>query len=354
MNIKPCIRFGISIITPVLFLLLFQSIAFAEPHFQSNIDTPTVAPTKTAIPAPTAAQSATSLPTQSLLSDTKTFKAFTQADLSILTGNIQRPNGLVWYDNKIYTSCSGDWTLYEIDAETGTTSQYLYGVKNAHSILATSDDTGLSLWMPDFQSNTVTQINKGVSKSIASNLNGPWGIAPVNDGRFLISNLHTNNVIVVGSGDSQEIIKELRSPTGIAVDTDYVYVANTGSARRAIEWFNLSDIMAIDANVDASDKAVNRSLISGLQNVTNIMVAADGFLYFNYALGTRGVVGRIDPVACREKGGCSNSEVEIVLYSELAAPLAGLTISPDMRLYVHSIYSPDIYWLDLDDTPSSP
>jgi hypothetical protein len=351
---NPYIRFGISFITGVLFLLRFQSIAFAEPHFQSNIDTPTVAPTKTATPTPTAARSATSIPASNSLSDPKPFKAFTQADLSILTGNIQRPNGLVWYDNKIYTSCSGDWTLYEIDAETGTTSQYLYGVKNAHSILATSDDTGLSLWMPDFQSNTVTQINKGVSRNIASNLNGPWGIAPVNDGRFLISNLHTNNVIVVGSGEPQEVIKGLKSPTGIAVQADYVYVANTGSARRAIEWFSLSDLVAADANIHTSDSAVNRSLVSGLQNVTNIMVAADGYLYFNYALGTRGVVGRIDPIACREQGGCSNSEVEIVLYTELAAPLAGLTISPDMRLYVHSIYSPDIYWLDLDNTSSSP
>jgi hypothetical protein len=38
------------------------------------------------------------------------------------------------------------------------------------------------------------------------------------------------------------------------------------------------------------------------------------------------------------------------VYTELAAPLAGLTISPDMRLYVHSIFSPDVYWIDLNKT----
>src|ERR1041384_7871533 len=45
-------------------------------------------------------------------SDTTTSNtSFTQADLSLLTGNIQRPNGLVWHDGKIYAACSGDWTV---------------------------------------------------------------------------------------------------------------------------------------------------------------------------------------------------------------------------------------------------
>jgi hypothetical protein len=52
---------------------------------------------------------------------------------------------------------------------------------------------------------------------------------------------------------------------------------------------------------------------------------------------------------CIEEGGCTNDQVEIVVFTELAAPLAGLTISPDMRLFVHTMFSPDIYWVQLDN-----
>jgi hypothetical protein len=71
-------------------------------------------------------------------------------------------------------------------------------------------------------------------------------------------------------------------------------------------------------------------------------------LYFAYALGTRGVVGRVDPEFCMENGGCSNDQVEVVLFTELAAPLAGLTFSDDMRLFVHTIYRPEIYWVQIE------
>src|SRR5690242_11750481 len=63
----------------------------------------------------------------------KPFVPKTQSDLSIVTGNIQRPNGIAWYDNKLYTVCSGDWTLYAIDPTNGNTTQYIYGIKNAHT-----------------------------------------------------------------------------------------------------------------------------------------------------------------------------------------------------------------------------
>lgn len=345
-------KYDIAAIILLMLILMIANVVNARPQNQSNVNTPTVAPTKTATPITENSDFAATSTPESTSETIKPIKAYTQADLSILTGNIQRPNGLLWYDNKIYASCSGDWTLYEIDAATGTTTQYIYGVKNAHTMLATSDGTSVSLWMPDFQSNSVTQISKGISKNIASNLNGPWGIAAIDDGQFLISNLHANNVVVVGDESPRELITGLRSPTGIAVHADQIYVANTGSARRAIEWFAIDDILDAAVSLDALDDTVNRSLVSGLQNVTNLVMAADGYLYFSYALGTRGVVGRIDPIACSKEGGCSNNEVEIVLYSELAAPLAGLTISPDMRLYIHSIFSPDIYWVDLRDSAS--
>jgi hypothetical protein len=271
----------------------------------------------------------------------------TQSDLSIVTGNIQRPNGITWYNNKLYTVCSGDWTLYEIDLTSGSTTQYIYGIRNAHTLYATTKDEKLSLWIPDFQSNTLVNIYEGVSQTITSNLQGPWGITLIEDQSFGVTNLSGNNVtLITHNGDSKEIISGLRSPTGIASDDKYIYIANTGSTRRAIEWFDKSAILDAEMAIDAGESAT--PLITGLQNVTDITIGSDDLLYFSYSLGTRGVVGRVDPEVCRNNGGCTSDTVEIVLYTELPSPLAGLTITPDMKLYIHSIFSPEIYWVQLD------
>ncbi|MEZ4666926.1 MAG: hypothetical protein R3E39_03220 [Anaerolineae bacterium] len=346
MNFLQSCRKIISLLVLFVISLLAQISVLAQNDSVPAVATPTIAPTKTLTPsAPPLSPEATS---NSISSDSvQPFQAFTQGDLSTLTGNIQRPNGLLWYNDKLYSSCSGDWTVYEIDAATGETAQYIYGVKNAHTLIATGTDLDFSLWIPDFQSNTVTQVSKGISKNISTNLNGPWGISVLETGQFLVSNLHTNDVVLLDGTSSVEVIKNLRSPTGLVADSDFIYVANTGSARRAIEWFKLDDTISSSAPIDASDNSISHSLVTGLQNVTSLVMAGDGHLYFSYALGTRGIVGRIDPNACRNKGGCSNSEIDIVLYTEMAAPLAGLTISSDLVLYVHSIYSPDIYWVDL-------
>src|SRR5690606_11678235 len=118
----------------------------------------------------------------------------------------------------------------------------------------------------------------------------------------------------------------------------------TGSARRAIEWISKQEVFE-----NAESTSETRPLVTGLQNTTSMVMAPDGYLYFAYALGTRGVVGRIDPQTCLGEGGCTNDQVEIVVFTELVAPLAGLTISPDMRLFVHTIFSPDIYWVQLGE-----
>ena len=89
-----------------------------------------------------------------------------------------------------------------------------------------------------------------------------------------------------------------------------------------------------------------QTLISGLQNTTNVIMGEDDFLYFAYALGTRGIVGRINPSQCRD-GGCTNEDVEIVIFSDIPAPIAGMTLSDDMRLFLHSRYRPEIYWIQL-------
>ncbi|MGV2436462.1 MAG UNVERIFIED_CONTAM: hypothetical protein LVT10_17510 [Anaerolineae bacterium] len=92
-------------------------------------------------------------------------------------------------------------------------------------------------------------------------------------------------VKITREGEVQIIVENLRSPTGVAIDGDVAHTANNGSARRAIEWF---DLVQQDALVDASDAASNHSLVSGLQNVTGVVLGVDGKLYFSYALGTRG------------------------------------------------------------------
>ncbi|MBC7871351.1 MAG: hypothetical protein H7Y09_10980, partial [Chitinophagaceae bacterium] len=156
-----------------------------------------------------------------------------------------------------------------------------------------------------------------------------------------ITNLSGNNIMFIGrDGQSRIVMDELRSPTGIAVDSNYVYVANNGSSRRSIEWIDKNALLQ-------GDNSLALPLVSGLQSTTGITLAADGYLYFTYALGTRGVVGRVDPEVCRD-GGCTNDQIEIVLYTDLLAPLAGLTISPDMRLFVHTIFRPEIYWVQLE------
>lgn len=285
-------------------------------------------------------------PTPSLKA-AKITQPFTQADLTVITGNTQRPNGITWYNNKLYTVCSGDWTIYEIDATTGETEQYIYGVRNAHTLLATDSTNELQLWIPDFQTNTLVRIQQGTAENIATGLNGPWGIAQLNEDTLIITNLKSNNAVAITNGNTQEIISGLRSPTGIAADSQYLYIANTGSARRAIEWFDLTQIPAGEGEIPLRANQDGKPLVAGLQNTTGITLGPDRLLYFAYALGTRGIIGRVNPEVCIQNGGCSNDQIETVVYTELPVPLAGLTISPDMRLFVHSMFSPDLYWLQL-------
>ncbi|MDW8172551.1 MAG: hypothetical protein RML73_08710 [Anaerolineae bacterium] len=304
----------------------------------ANSQSQTPAPTKTSTPTPTDTNIQRPPSTPSVAA--RPIQPFTQADLSVLVGNVQRPNGIVWFNRKLYTACNGDWTLYEIDAITGATQTFIFGVKNAHTLYAEPTDQGFNLWIPDFDSNRLIRLNQSRTApvEVVRNLPTPWGIAPLNDA-FLVSSVRGNELLrITRRGDVESVLKDLRSPAGIVVDEDRVYWANNGSARRAIEWLPIADL--------GSPDAAPRVLVSGLQNASGLVLAEDGYLYFTYALGTRGVVGRVDPAVCAENA-CSNDQAEIVVYTELQAPLAGLAISPDMRLYVHTIFRPEIYWVDL-------
>ncbi|NDJ84485.1 MAG: hypothetical protein GYB66_01235, partial [Chloroflexi bacterium] len=269
-----------------------------------------------------------------------------QTDLQVISGNVQRPNGIYWYEDFLYTGCAGDFTLYRIDDTTGATTTYISGVQNAHTLYV---EEGPVIWVPDFQRNALVRIDTSNSPArvdIATELGSPWGLVTYDADSFLVTQLRSDDIMhITRDGEVQVVAEGLRNPTGIALDGDYVYVANNGSARRAIEWFEL-DMETIETDGPLQDEEV-QPLVSGLQNTTNLVIGPDGLLYFAYSLGTRGIVGRIDPVMCREMGGCTNADVEIVLWSELAAPLAGLAITPDMRMFVHTMFGAEIYWAQL-------
>lgn len=320
---------------------------------QNDESTATSAPSKTPEPTATAlpvdeTPEATEAPTDE--AETDEARSYTQEDLSVLVGNVQRPNAIAWLNDSLYTVCSGDWTIYEINAQTGATITLVFGVQNAHSLVAEETEAGFNLWIPDFDTDSLKFVDqrRTAPETVASeHLNGPWGITSITEEFFLVSNIRSNDLVLVSRDGEERVIAEgFRSPTGLVSDGEYVYVANNGSARRAIEWFALDDLSLDDAEAEPVSE-IGQPLVSGLQNASGMVLAPDGNLYFTYALGTRGVVGRVDPDECRA-GGCTNEDVEIVLLTELQAPLAGLTISTDMRLFVHTIYRPEIYWVQLD------
>lgn len=326
--------------------LLFSSVTLL--YAQTPAYTPTAAPTKT--PPATATSATSTSETETPEADNNPFAQrainipYSQEDLTVLVGNVQRPNGIIWLNNNLYTACNGDYTLYEVNAVTGQTITLVFGVQNAYTLYGETTPQGYNLWIPDFQTNQfvlVDQRRTAPRVIVRQGLDAPWGVAAFDEGSFLITNVRSNTIVhVTRNGTLQQVADGLRAPTGIVVDDDRVYVANNGSARRAIEWFERSSLAP-----DAEKAPVAKPLVSGLQNAHNLVMGADGYLYFTYALGTRGVVGRVLPENCLE--GCTNEAVEIVVYTDIEAPLAGLAFSPEMRLYVHSIFKPEIYWVDL-------
>jgi hypothetical protein len=300
-------------------------------------DTPLTA---TANPTASAAELEEAPPTAETQS-TVLEQPFLQSDLELIVGNVQRPNGIVWFENTLYTVCNGDWTIYKIDDRTGDTVTFVFGVRNGNSIIAEASSAGFNLWIPDPDTGSLWKVDqhRAAPVSINSDLEAPWGIARLDNSRFLITDTRSNSIMIVPMAGEPTVAQAgLRAPTGITRDGDIVYVANGGSARRGIEYFETAD--------DGSFSEI-RPLVTGLQNTTNIVMGADGYLYFSYALGTRGVVGRIYPDNCLETG-CTNQDVEMVVFSDIPAPLA-ITLSDDLRLFLHSRFRPEIYWVQLPD-----
>lgn len=264
---------------------------------------------------------------------------FLQDDLELLVGNVQRPNGFVWHDGSLYTICNGDWTIYKIDDQSGDTITFVFGTRDGNTLILEDTAAGFDIWVPDPESGTLWKVDqkRAAPAAVTSALESPWGIARLDSDQFLITDTRVNGIVAVDEGgERNEVHSELRAPTGIVKHESRVYFANGGSARRGIEYFS------VEADGDFS--AV-KPLLSGLQNTTNLAMGSDDKLYFAYALGTRGVIGRIDPSLCLDSG-CSGDDVELVVFSDIPAPLA-ITLSDDLRLFLHSRFRPEIYWLQL-------
>ena len=264
---------------------------------------------------------------------------FLQGDLELLVGNVQRPNGFVWHDGSLYTICNGDWTIYKIDDLTGDTITFVFGVRDGNTLILEDTEAGFDIWTPDPEAGTLWKVDqqRAAPAAITAELEAPWGITRLDSSQFLITDTRVNGIVAVSeAGERIEIHSGLRAPTGIVKQGNLVYFANGGSARRGIEYFS------VEADGGFSDV---KPLVSGLQNTTNLALGSDGKLYFAYALGTRGVIGRIDPTLCLDAG-CSGDDVELVVFSDIPAPLA-ITLSDDLRLFLHSRFRPEIYWLQL-------
>ena len=260
---------------------------------------------------------------------------YLQGDLTLLVGNVQRPNGLVYHDGSLFTVCNGDWTIYKVDAETGESISFVFGVHNGNSLIAESTDSGFDLFVPDPETGTLWQLDQRRQSpvKVADELAAPWGVTRLDDETLLISDTRKNAILAVDSeGGTMTLLDGLRAPTGITHQDGSLFIANGGSARRGIEVY------------DIESEALS-PLVSGAQNISNIALGADGLLYFAYALGTRGVVGRIDPTLCLDEG-CGGDDIEPVVFSDVPAPLA-ITLSDDMRLFLHSRYRPEIYRVQL-------
>ncbi|WP_119066046.1 hypothetical protein [Aggregatilinea lenta] len=263
----------------------------------------------------------------------------TQADLVWFTGNVARPNGMVWLDDLIYVICEGDKTIYKLYGTSGATDTYIYGILDAHTLYAEEDGDGnVLLWVPDYRAGKLLLITVGGVETVASALAGPWGIVPLGSTNFLISDHLAGTVEFISrTGERQTFVEGLARPTGLEYDGSLLYVANSGASERAIEWYEL-------VATRGDEPHVGDVLVRGLEDVMALRIGPDDKLYFAYDEEGLGVIGRVDPAVCRENDGCGPDEIERVVMTDMDAPLAGLTFAPDGRLFFHERYGERLYW----------
>lgn len=269
----------------------------------------------------------------------------TQADLVSFTGNVARPNGMVWLNDEIYVVCAGDQSVYKLYGTSGATDTYIFGVTDAYALYAKEQSNGaVHLWVPDPEKGSLLRVTPVDVQVVASGMFEPWGITALSSTLFLVTIHLSNQVnIITQTGERRTLISGLAKPTGIDTDGEFVYVANSGDPERALEWYALEAIF--------DDETAAHTLVRGLTNVLNVRIGPDGKLYFIYEENDQGVIGRVDPAECRVDGGCMADMVERVIVTDLDAPLAGLTFAPDGRLFFHERYGETLYWAQIITAP---
>ena len=143
---------------------------------------------------------------------------FLQSDLELLVGNVQRPNGIVWYDDALYTVCNGDWTIYRIDVLSGETVTFVFGVRNGNNLIAETTESGFDLWVPDPDTGTLWKLDqrREAPVGVATELGAPWGITRLDDERFLLTDTRSNSILAMAAaGERETVHSQLRAPTGI-------------------------------------------------------------------------------------------------------------------------------------------
>lgn len=275
---------------------------------------------------------------------TVTPTALAAEDLTALEPDVQRPNGLTVIDGNIYVACTGDGTLYEVEADSGRTLAYVYGVVDAHTLYAEPVEEGPSLWIPDYGEGSLKHIADHDVETVAEGLEGPWGIAPVEDRGFLVTSQDAGRLSLIGRDGGQTVLLDgLDEPTGVVLDaaSGWVYVANAADPDRTVAGYRLETLLG------NGESATAEPVIRGLERPTGLALDADGQLYVAYEAEGLGLVARVDPAACRDRGGCEAEEVSLIVDTELPAPLAGLTLSSDGRMYLHTAYDGQVYWAQI-------
>ena len=160
---------------------------------------------------------------------------------------MQRPNGIAWFNNKLYTACTGDGTVYEIDDTTGADARLHLRHSRMRKRSTSKQDAqnNLTLWVPDYQANTLTKVTRSGVETVARNLHGPWGIAYVDEQHFLLTNLLEQyaSTCSAAMGTIRFCWKTWRRRWGLFMMIETLYVANYGSTRRSIEWYRFDAVL---------------------------------------------------------------------------------------------------------------
>jgi len=180
-------------------------------------------------------------------------------------------------------------------------------------------------------------------RTVARDLHGPWGLAYVDEEHFLLTNLLSNTVNLLSrDGDNQVLLDGLSAPMGLVHDEETVYVANYGSTRRSIEWYDY------DAVLDGSADARRSRSCAGQRLAERDRLAAwqrrQALLCLRAS--NRGMIGRVDPQICGRTAVAVTINRDRALQRPRGAA-GGLNAHAGHAAVRHTMFQTDLYWADI-------